>query len=624
MLQQNIYRFIKKYSSEVPVINRLFVSAYFWMHKAEIWYTLEHFSKKNLFFLPYIIHESNEDEYKVLLEFVTLWRKEKEKMTLEDLIQLFEYVVSPSDRIVNGAIYTPNDIRNYIVLGSLEKYKKNINASMKTVDISCGCWWFLVTMAQALKKKLNGTYEDIFKKNIYGLDIQPYSVERTKILLSLLMVESWESVDNDIFNIFCGDSLTFDWEQTLFWFEGFDIIVGNPPYVCARNLDEATKTNIAKWSVSHSGNTDLYIPFFQIGMKYLRDSWILGFITMNTFFKSLNGRALRAYFQEEQFPIEIFDFRTYQVFPSRNTYTCICFIEKAKSGRIKYHDLSHGDLSKAEILNFSIPYDRLDAIRWWNLREDNIITKIESVGIPFSKRYNTRHGIATLKNDIYIFSPVAEDDLYFFLEKEGKRFPIERGLCKKILNANMIHTQDPNAVKFEQLIFPYTSDILPRLFSEKFLQKTFPKGYKYLLAQKEVLSMRDKWNGNYEAWFAFWRTQSLQRVQNKLFFPKMTNKPAKCLMTTDPDLYFYNGQAVMGQDESEMQVIKKILESELFWYYIQNTSKPYSWGYYSLNGAYIANFGIYDFSKKDKEYILLRKASEDISKFIKKKYEISE
>lgn len=52
----------------------------------------------------------------------------------------------------------------------------------------------------------------------------------------------------------------------------------------------------------------------------------------------------------------------------------------------------------------------------WNLKDNKTISKIESTGIPFGELYQTRHGIATLKNDIYIFRPVDEDNDFFYLQ----------------------------------------------------------------------------------------------------------------------------------------------------------------------------------------------------------------
>ncbi len=75
------------------------------------------------------------------------------------------------------------------------------------------------------------------------------------------------------------------------------------------------------------GHPDLYIPFFEIGLTLLKEKGMLGFITMNTFFKSVNGRALRGYFQSKNYDLKIVDFGSTQVFQSKPTYTCVCLIQ---------------------------------------------------------------------------------------------------------------------------------------------------------------------------------------------------------------------------------------------------------------------------------------------------------
>ena len=77
----------------------------------------------------------------------------------------------------------------------------------------------------------------------------------------------------------------------------------------------------------------------------------------------------------------------------------------------------------------------------------------------------------------------------------------------------------------------------------------------------------------YEKWFAFGRTQSLEKIENKLFFPKMSDRIPSFVMESDDNLLFYNGQAVIGHTNKEMVLAKKIMESKIFWYYIKNTSK---------------------------------------------------
>ena len=92
-------------------------------------------------------------------------------------------------------------------------------------------------------------------------------------------------------------------------------MVGNPPYVRSKHLEKETQNLMSKWEVTKSGNSDLYIPFFEIALKYLKDkTGILGYITVNTFKRSLNARKLRSYLNSNRFNLSILDFGSYQVF----------------------------------------------------------------------------------------------------------------------------------------------------------------------------------------------------------------------------------------------------------------------------------------------------------------------
>lgn len=101
---------------------------------------------------------------------------------------------------------------------------------------------------------------------------------------------------------------------------------------------------------------------------------------------------------------------------------------------------------------------------------------------------------------------------------------------------------------------------------------------------------------------SFWQNTIFKKIGNKLFFPKFSDQAPNYFISTDANLLFYNGLAIVGHSDKEMQLVKRILESRLFWYYIKTTSKPYSSEYYSLNGTYINNFSILDFSAEDVQF----------------------
>jgi len=598
-------------SDYLPInVDRLIISAYLQINNIQV----EH----NILLKSYLIQIDDQNDYQDLQNFVYILNDEFDSFDFENLIELFEFVVSPSDRVVNGAIYTPEYIRDYIVNQSFIKKYNNLN-NVKVADISCGCAGFLFTAAKQLRQITGNNFEYIFNNQIFGLDIQEYSVTRSKLLLSLLAITEGEDVEMFNFNVYSGDALVFRWEDVVDNFLGFEVIIGNPPYVCARNLVESVKANLQNWIVCHSGNPDLYIPFFQIGFENLADGGILGYITMNSFFKSLNGRALRRYFKDNNVAVKVIDFGTYQIFKSKSTYTCICFLENTYQNHVQYYRSVKKELPSETIQYERILYDRLDSKKGWNLNHNEIISKIESVGQPFGSIYTTRHGIATLKNDLYIFKPVAEDSDFFYLQN-GTVYPIEKGICKDILNSNKLsRTIDFNKV-VEKVLFPYDNNQKPKALEEELLKEAYPLAYKYLKTKQNELSKRDKGHGKYEKWYAFGRTQSLEKVTNKLFFPKFSDKIPSYLISDDENLLFYNGQAIIGHSESEMKLIQKIMQSRLFWYYIKTTSKPYSSSYYSLNGTYIKNFGIPDFSEDEKLFLINDNNSVLIDEFLEDYY----
>jgi adenine-specific DNA-methyltransferase len=300
-----------------------------------------------------------------------------------------------------------------------------------------------------------------------------------------------------------------------------------------------------------------------IGIENLSINGVLGFITMNSFYKSLNGRALRDYFQKLSLNFRIIDFGAEQIFKSKNTYTCICLIEKRNSPFIEYSKCENPKrLSEIKIFS-QILYNGLDSKKGWNLQDNEIISKIESTGIAFGDIYKTRHGIGTLRNDIYIFNPVREDKDYYYLQN-GNIYQIEKGVCKDIVNSNKLsRPANLNSLK-EKVIFPYDDNNKPKLLGEKLFKSKFPKAYNYLESKRVLLAKRDKGKGEYENWFTFGRTQSLEKMKNKLFFPKMADQTPSYIINGDENLLFYNGLAIVGGTKKELAVIKKIMNQVYF------------------------------------------------------------
>lgn len=608
-MKRAIFSYLKRKGlTEIQTVNRLFVSAF-----------LRHYGivpqNNNLILSNYI--KDDDECIPILLDFIKQLNKYECDYSLEDLTQLFEFVISPSDRKVTGAVYTPKLIRERIVDEITRGFTPTVLSNKKFADISCGCGGFFLTITQLIHKTTGKTHAQIFHENIFGVDLQEYSIQRTELLLSLLALMNGEDTDFK-FNLYQANSLSFDFSEIA----PFDFIVGNPPYVCARNMSEDSRKLLDNWSVCASGNSDLYIPFFQIATENLHQGGKMGFITMNSFLSSLNGRALRKYFHEVSFDINIVDFRGYQLFPGRNTYTCLFFLTKEKSNSVGYCVDELAQLPKQ--FNFrKHDYNELSDFSGWKMNGRSFTEHVESIGTPISTFCQTRHGIATLANNVFVFQPIKINGNTYVFEKNGIRQLVEKSICRRIVNSNKFNSDVRLEDIIEYVIYPYRVNNHGKIevIDENLMRQHFPYTYKYLTQNRDILSRRDKGHTEkYPTWYAYGRTQSLKMPRFKLFFPKIANKPLHCILCEDEDLLLYNGISFVSNEITTLEVLKRIMESSIFWKYVVLNSKPYSSGYYSLNGFNIKKFGIPKLTGSQMNCLIRMDNTEEVDQWLQNFY----
>lgn len=601
-MDKKINTLIKNYSDNADLMNKLVVTTFLRCHSL----------KAGKGFLAQFIDKEMAE--KVLLNAISL----------EDVITIFEIAIPGTERTANGAVYTPSYIRNYIVGQVLHSIAKPFEECL-CADIACGCGAFLYTLAETIHDRTQTSFATIYH-HLYGVDISEMSITRAKILLSLVALLHGEIIEDDDFNLYCGNSLAFDFISLPNVQEngGFDVVVGNPPYVRSKHIDADTKQLLPRWKTSRVGNADLYIPFFEIGMSVLHDNGILGYITVNTFFKSVNARALRRYFHEKQVSLSIIDFGEQLVFKKKLAYTCLAFLSKAQRDSLLY---TKAELAEVEAQNnfvySRINYNILDDHRGWNLNHSEVLNNIrliENAGEALGDLYVIKNGIATLANDVFIFRPTRTDESFYYLTREGREYPIERGICRDIIKPNILKTEAEIADKEEKIITPYddNSDVI----AEDFFISNYPQAYAYLQSCRDILDARDKGEGDYGAWYAFGRTQAIADNGKKLLFPYMSDLPHFVYMPQS-DMMIYCGYAIYSESETELLFLKRVLESSVFDYYMRHTSKPYSTGYYSYAKNYVKSFGIYPFSEQQKSHLLSLKTKAEVDDYLSKIYGVA-
>ena len=175
----------------------------------------------------------------------------------------------------------------------------------------------------------------ILENNIYGVDLNEESVEIAKLSLWLRTAQPRRKLNSLNDNIKCGNSLidskavagdkAFNWKEqfpNVFTKGGFDVIIGNPPYV---NLERMKDISLALEKLSfetYNKRGDLYILFVEQGFKLLKQGGTISYIMPNKWLQAGYGEGLRGYFLTKEFN-QLIDFGDLQIFEGATTYPCI-------------------------------------------------------------------------------------------------------------------------------------------------------------------------------------------------------------------------------------------------------------------------------------------------------------
>ncbi len=193
----------------------------------------------------------------------------------------------------------------------------------------------------------------VAKNNLFGVDLSKESVEITKLSLWLRLVYHKEKLPSLDHAIKHGDSIVADPAYTKVPFNwatefhnifggdksslasdtsGFDIVIGNPPYVRQEFLSPIKPALQKEYQEFYNGTADLYTYFYRRGFQLLKKDGYLGFITSSTFTKTSSGANLRRFLKNETAIGRFVDFGDLQIFEDATNYPCIVIARNTKPG----------------------------------------------------------------------------------------------------------------------------------------------------------------------------------------------------------------------------------------------------------------------------------------------------
>ncbi len=555
---------------------------------------------------------------------------------------------------------------------AIDQYQERLKM-LKVVDPACGSGAFLITVLRflmdewhsmiALRRDVTGKVtkrdddtliKDILRSNIYGVDINPASVEITRLALWLHTASGDKPLSSLDHTIRDGNSLIgpdfykgqidmafyddvqkervniFDWKAAfpeVFDTGGFDAVIGNPPYVKLQNfrkvhadMAEYLKTDRLghpTYKSTQTGNFDLYLPFIEKGLQLLGENGRLGYIAPSVWTVNEYGSALRTLIADTQQLERWIDFGAFQVFNEGTSYTALQFYSKQPNDSLKVSFAPDGIITDNpwEDKDSELPYDNIDFGNRWLL-----LTGKERKIIDYLYKKCARLDDPSTTNNIFVGIQTSADHIYhleyigpgrYRCHPKGKNAsPYEVELEDEIMKPLISGVDAKRYIQHETktyLLFPYQNEngkVI--LIDRKIFQEQYPKTWKYLKSYETELRARENCKMDHDdSWWAYNYPKNLDKQEIiKLLVPRLVSD-LHCSVDSSGEAYLDNVDVggVEVADDQDPFFIAGILNAPVANFVFQRISKPFRGEYRSANKQFIAPLPVPNVSEKDRNVV---------------------
>ncbi len=462
-----------------------------------------------------------------------------------------------------------------------QAYRDNVLLKLRVIDPACGSGAFLVAafdyllrqyerVNQALaglkegQRSLFDLSKTILNNNLYGVDLSPESVEITKLSLWLKTAERGKPLTYLDDNIKVGNSIVadpqvadraFNWETgfpQVFADGGFDVAIGNPPYV-RQELLSPIKPYLQQHYESYDGVADLYTYFYEKGLKILKPGGGLSYIVTNKWLRSGYGEPLRRFFSFNSVFEQIIDFGHAPIFEDADTFPCVVVARKpliqpvsqvkpmdsapvvvCPVPREKLTDINLSQYVQQE--GFSVPWSRFTE-NAWSLESpavDELMQKIRTAGSLLKEVAGVKPllGIKTGFNEAFLINDCTKNLLI-------QSDPKSAVLLKPYLRGQDIKRWNSDWQKLWMILLKSSNDYLwswsnatTESEAESIFANEFPSLYKHLKSFENQLRKRQD-QGRF--WWelrscAFYKTFGKPKIfyQQIQFYPSFAVSTEEC------------------------------------------------------------------------------------------------
>lgn len=370
-------------------------------------------------------------------------------------------------------------------------------------------------------------------RDIYGVELDtPLYQKCISELNEILISYDIPAVNWKLFN---ANALSVDLDVS------FDFIIGNPPYISYKELDNDSRKKLKETFESCSiGKFDYCYAFIELGIKKLKDTGKLVQLIPNNIYKNVFAQKLRELLYDHI--SIIYDYPNQRLFDKALTSISIFLYDKQNcSQNVRYENIT--EKTSRDIVRQSL------GEKWVFAERNNHCQQL----IRFGDVFNASITIATLCNKAFIV-----DENRITEEK------IETSVLKNAVSPKTLRYD-----KKKSIIFPYTysNDILQR-YTEEVFEKQFPNTVKHLKQYSKELAARN--SDDKAIWFEYGRSQALAHLNREklLVSTIITNEVEVYKIGTDT--IPYSGIYITVVDgRYTLDDAIKILKSEQFFEYIK-------------------------------------------------------
>lgn len=513
-----------------------------------------------------------------------------EILTLKDVEGIFESSLAEDVRKLQGAVYTPEFIIDFIIEKTITD--SNIPTYIHPLlDPACGSGGFLVRAGKYLSERFGGTFTS-WTAALCGIDINPKAIANARLLLDLACLTEDGELSETRFIV--GDSLLIELEQQFRMLgieNGVSVLVTNPPYVKLQNLEsEYAAELIGKYANVASGAFSLASLFLHNSTKYLLPEGLAGMITLNNIFTSLSGRNLRIEWSQQKSVWKIIDFRHFAVFDA-SAYSCLIFLNSQQNEELQYNAVrempTSSTLRRLEPTQISYQYLKPEKWRLGDQTSLRLIDAMEVRGTPLKAIAEIKVGFATLRDKVFMGMFI--DGSPTFIGGDGISRVVEKEAVHDFLKVSELNDFTNVSSLRRPIIYPYdrSKSSRPLVGLADFAEK-YPITFEHLASWKGVLQSRGF--SESEDWHQWGRRQSLTSDGPKLLTKTFDVKPNFRLDVTDS--LFSNGYSVKPKEVFDSYGIKELqrfLQSRFVHAYTLVTSFEISGGYQCYQKNFIEN-----------------------------------